>query len=1267
MKLEGKESIIFTVRRLLTVLASFCLIVGMGWAQIRSSAITGTIADPSGAVVPNATVVVTNEETNVAAEVRTNNGGVYTVPYLAAGRYSVSVKAPGFQTYRRTGIVMGTATTMRVDAALVTGTVTTAIEVTANANVLQTESSTVQGSVSQNIISNIPNINNNPLYYATLQAGVVPAPQMYDSTRLGVGFADRQRMSAIRINGGQLGSNDVQLDGLSVQGAAYHEATVLPDREALQEVRVTTNTFAADVGNAQGVISMITKSGTNQFHGSASYRLRNEALNANGLYNNSHAIRRPMYRVNEGGGTVGGPVIIPKLFNGKDKLFFFASFSRLTHADPVTYLGTVPTERQRQGDFSQTKVRDNSGNPVALQIFNPFTAKPYQGSTTTFERLPYPNAIVTNPDKYGLKMLQSYPIPNRTPDDAYDTNNYRFDGVAPVVRNNLATRLDYRLSNKNSIYLTGGLSNGSNQQPNRWGKDNVFVLGGTQTSDDNPYVAVGDTITLNPTTVVDIRYGITHIHCNSAFPAGTGFNYSDWGMPAGVQAYAAMPGTAPSIRNFGGPIANLNADTWNRKRESQINHVLVGSATKVLGKWTLKAGGEYRVYLGNWQDIMYATPLLQGSTTSGWLAGLTGGTSSLVTDPAQRGLGFVSALTGDIGYSLTSGTSMRPALAAKYMALFTQNDWKATAKLTLNLGLRWEVQPGPTERFNRASGVDLKRANPFAAGLTLNNPLAGLGYIAFAGRDGYSRNLWDTEYHNISPRLGAAYRITRSTVLRGGFGRNYTPTNSGFNANGLIYGTGPFSGGAQSNAYGLAPNGVPIGRFEDPQNTILIPAPGAVQAPEIYGNSAAQQTVDLFPRNYKNGVVDQWNFFIQRSFGKAWLVSAGYVGSHGKNLPWRAFQLGGSFSVPDSSLKTWRDAWVASNGTTNPANVTVANPFTQLIGKAAGSIGGATISTQNTLLPHMALLGASVLGNGGKSNYNALEFKVEHAYSKGLRMLFTYSWSKTTGLVGSLSAASYAESQMASGAATPAGGIDYRNLDNNRGLLAYDVPHRAVTVVSYLLPTGKGKALDPQYAFLRALVGEWNLGTVVTLQSGQPFGPSCGGMNGRCIEDTSAPVEVPKELQHWYDGKTSVTLPSGRIVTPGNYTFLKWNPDRFYAPTVRFPNGNYQVDQYWWGYTSQYINGLRSPAFANVNLTINRKCQIIERMQLEFLAEATNLFNRTNISPIAVNAGYGAILSVPANNTNNVKIGQNSNSNSGTLGMSFYEPRILTLSLRLRF
>jgi len=413
--------------RVLAGLAGLCLIASLGVAQIRSRAVTGTITDPSGAVIPGATVVVTNEETNVGVEVQTNAAGVYTVPYLGAGRYTVSVNAPGFQTFSKTGIVMGTATTMRVEASLATGTVTTAIEVTADAAVLQTESASVQGAVSQNIIANIPNINNNPLYYAALQAGVVPDPKMYNSKVLGVGFQDRQAMSFMRINGGLMGTSDVQLDGLSVQGAAWHEVTVVPDREALQEVRVVTNSFAADLGNGQGLISMTTKSGTNQFHGSLSYRLRNEALNANGLGNNP------------------------------------AMASRTSARPP----------RSPPARVSSTRL---TGCPTMCRPWSPCTAP-------------------------------------------------------------------------------------------------------------------------------------------------------------------------PSIGNFGGPITALNADTWRRKRESQVNHALQGSVTKVLNRWTLKAGGDYLVYLGNWQDLLYATPFLNASNHNGQLGGLSGGNSSLITDPALRGISFVSALT----------------------------------------------------------------------------------------------------------------------------------------------------------------------------------------------------------------------------------------------------------------------------------------------------------------------------------------------------------------------------------------------------------------------------------------------------------------------------------------------------------------------------------------------------------------------------------------------------------------------------------------------
>ncbi len=1255
-----------STRKTALLIAVSFLILGVASAQVRSSSITGIVTDATGAVVPNATVVVRNEETNVAVEARTTGAGEFTVPYLAAGRYSLSVEAPGFQVYRKTGIVMGTATTVRADALLATGSVSTAIEVTADAAVLQTENSTVQGSVSQNIIANVPNINNNPLYYATLQAGVVADPKMYNSKVMGVGFSDRQAMSFMRINGGMMGTNDVQLDGISVQGAAWHETTVVPDRDTLQEVRVTTNSFAADLGNGQGLISMITKSGTNEFHGTLNYRLRNEAFNANGLNNNMLSIRRPKYRVNEGGGTIGGPVIIPKVFNGKDKLFFFASFSRITHSDPVNFLARVPTERERKGDFSMTKVADNSGKPVPVQIFNPFTAQPYQGSNQVFERMPYPNAIITNANPFGLKMLQAYPAPNATPTDAFDNNNYRFTGDTPTARNALSTRLDYRLGEKNSIYLSGGLSSGSVTQPNFWG-DSPFVYMNFpgQTKDENFYASVGDTVTLNPSTVLDIRYGATRINTASAFPAGTGFDYSEWGMPANVQSLVAMYGTATSIGNFGGPITNLNSDTWRRKKENQLNHALNGSATKIVNRWTLKAGGEFRVYLGNWADLLYATPLLNASNHNGQLGGLSGGNSSLITDPALRGISFASALTGVGGYTLQAGTTTKPALAAKYLAFFSQNDWKATSKLTINLGLRYEVQPGPTERFNRGSSLDLTRANPYTTGAALSHPLAGLGYIAFPGKDGYSRNLWDTQWNNISPRLGIAYQLTPATVLRGGYGRAYTPSNTGFNANGLVYGTGAFSGGAQAIPYGLSPNGVPVGTFSDAQNTLVVPAKGAVQDPSLYGNSNASLSVDLFNRYYRNGLVDQWNFFIERSFGRAWLVSAGYVGSHGSDLPWRLFQLAGDWSLSDSTLQGYRNAWLASNGLTNPGSVQIANPLTQLVGKAAGSISGANISVLNSQKPYLALLGQTYLGNQGLSNYNALQFKVERAYSNGLQMMFNYNWSKTTGLVGGSGNASYAESQVAGIGTSPSGGTDYRNLDNNRGYLYYDIPHRAVAVVSYLLPTGKGKRLDPGNSVLRALIGDWQFGAVVTLQSGQPWGPSCGGLNGRCNVVEGELEELPENLQGWYDGKTSVTLPNGHIITPGQYRYLKWNPDRFTTPVVQFPNGKYAVDQYYWGSTGKFMNDLRTPGFRNVNLTVNRQFRLTERVRMELLGEATNLLNATNFNANSVNGSVSTVL--VDNAATNTRVGQNSNVNHGSLGLSLYEPRQITLSLRLRF
>jgi trimeric autotransporter adhesin len=1230
-------------------------------AQVKSSAITGTVTDKTGAVVPNATVIVVEQETSTSTATQTTGKGEYTVPYLPIGRYTLVVNAPGFETYRKTDIILGSATTAREDVPMSVGSTTASVEVKADALALQTESATVQGAVNKDLISTLPNVNGNPLYYATLQAGVVPTTQALNSQALGVGYTDRQSMSDIRINGGELGSNDVQLDGNSIQGAAWHETAVLPNPDSLEEVRVTTNTFTADTGDAQGVISMTTKSGTNKFHGDLNFMLRNEDLNANSFSNNAQHVARPKYRLLQGGGSIGGPVIIPKLYNGTGKLFFFASFLRLTHSNPDVYLAEVPTALERQGNFSQTLVPGNNGSPVNINIYNPFTATPVAGSNgTLYQRQIYPNAIVTNPNPYGLKILQGFPLPNATPVNVYNANNYKFVGSTPETRNSFNGRVDYKLRSNQSIYVTGGISKGSILPPNQWGT----AANGTWVSqtypgnitDDNPYGAIGDTIILTPTTVLDVRYGVTHINTQAMFSQALG-DPTVYGMPAGLASIAPYPGVLPELGGFG--YGSLNSNNYGNKSEHQLNHAITGSVTKAIGRWTIKAGGEYRVYLGNWADIQYQTPTLSTTAVTGQLSNVSGANSTQIVNPQDQGNLAAILATGVTGWTMPAGTAPKLALAAKYVAFYSQNTWRPTTKWLLSFGLRYEIQPGPTERYNRMSSLDLNSENPFASGA---QGVGNLGLLTFPGVGGYSRNLYETQWNNFSPRLGATYQVDAYTLLRGGYGRNYLPSNTGFNANGLVYGTTPFSAGANSIPFGLSPNGLPIGTFDQPQNTIVIQPAGAVQSPTNYGTTGG---VDLFNRYlYKTGHVDQYNFFVERRLGPTWIFSAGYVGSRSGDLPWRQFPLNGTWSVANSTLQAWHNTWVASNGSNDPSQAQVPNPLPALIGKASGASGGATITAMQAVEPYLAFLGETNMRSGGTSNFNSLEVKGQHSVSHGLMIMGSYTWSKALGLTGGILGQSYNEFQASNGTAGPTGGVDYVNLKNNYSLLSFDTPNRFVAAASYILPFGKGQALNPGNSVVRAVIGGWQLTTAVTLQGGNPWGPTCSGtLNGRCNVVPGEPVEVAKSQQHWYNGSTTATLPDGRTITPGTNTFLKWNPDRFTQPIVKFANGNVAVDQYTNGTTPMTIGSMRTPGFENTNISVIRKFAIGERTNLDLHVNATNALNHAN--HYGVNNTVGSVTSTSG--ASGTAPGQNSNVSFGTWGLTTSEARQLTLALNMNF
>jgi hypothetical protein len=379
--------------------------------------------------------------------------------------------------------------------------------------------------------------------------------------------------------------------------------------------------------------------------------------------------------------------------------------------------------------------------------------------------------------------------------------------------------------------------------------------------------------------------------------------------------------------------------------------------------------------------------------------------------------------------------------------------------------------------------------------------------------------------------------------------------------------------------------------------------------------------------------------------------------------------MSGQFDIPWTTLQDWQSTWIATNGQTDPAQIQVPNPIPSLIGGAQGTSGSGTMSTMSTMMPYLAWLGGNEVGDMGRSIYHSLQLKAEHSYSNGLSALFTYTLSRASGLTGGTSGngttgQSFAESQLNS-AQTQMGGTDMRNFNNNKSLLDFDMPNRFVGVASYLLPTGKGKRLDPGNRVARAVIGEWTFATVVTLQSGQPWGPSCGSENGRCLL-SGQPLKLPKSYQHWYDGKTSVTLPDGRTYTPAQYTKLMWNPDAFTGQMVQWADGSYHQAQYWLGTTKLAEGQLRMPAFQNVNLSVNRKFPIREGMSFEILAEATNAFNRTNYNPSNVNNGFGSLVTIP-DPTSNSTVGENTSTSAGSLGLGFLDPREMTLSARFTF
>jgi hypothetical protein len=550
--------------------------------------------------------------------------------------------------------------------------------------------------------------------------------------------------------------------------------------------------------------------------------------------------------------------------------------------------------------------------------------------------------------------------------------------------------------------------------------------------------------------------------------------------------------------------------------------------------------------------------------------------------------------------------------------------------------------------------------------LSAQNAFGSQGTIVFPGVNGYGRSDWNTEYHDFQPRVGAAYRLSDSMVMRGGFGISYLPSNTGNYSSQLLYNETPFTAYTNAQPYGTNPQGVPVGRFSDPNVALIVPPVGAnASSPYAYSPGSA------FINNEPNGRAMQWNISIEKRLSSSWFASAAYVASYGNHLQtgWLSFE--NLQNLPASTLSSWRNQYIASNGTLDPSQQLVRNPYQPASGPLlpfGGALGDQTIPQYIPLLPYPLLSQLWALQeNLGASNYNALQLRLKHAFSNGLLLDAHYTWSKALDDTSTI-----AEDTQGINNGSDSGAWDLHNLHNNMKYSFSDVPNQFTMSAVYDLPFGTGRPVEIQNKFLRAVAGNWQTSGVWVWQSGFPFGPaglSDGAAYGQPNRIAGVPIQVPKSLQHWYNGSTSVTLPCGRVVTPPANTFLIYNLCAFDGDVVSTPNGSVVPDIYWYGDAAPTYGDMRGPGRFNVDMSLRRTFRIRESMNFQLGVDATNLLNHTEYVSIP-----GPTIQSYLGNTNTVTNssvglapGQGTNSAYGTMGVSSFDPREIVVNLRLQF
>jgi hypothetical protein len=1179
-----------------------CLMSFVAIGQEFRATITGRVLDQNKAAVASATITVRNPRTNEAVSVTTNADGVYNIPFLQPGSYNITVEAAGFKKYVRDNQELQVGQTASIDVALEIGAASETVTITGDAPLLE-ETKADRGNVIENRrIVELPLNARNPFMLSTLTPGITyNGPAIYQRP------FDNGAIADWSINGGINRSNEFLLDGApnnSIQGG--NNIAYVPPVDAVGEFKIITNSYDAQYGRtAGGVVNVQIKSGGNQYHGSLYEFYRRNWLDSNYLFSNARNLPAGRFRKSDGtlakaehfldqyGGVIEGPVRLPKKlfgplgYDGRDKTFFIFNYEGYREGTPNPQVITVPTLAFINGDFREYKTATGALIPIydprttrANPNFDP--SKPVSLTNLQFIRDPFPNNIIPqgriNP--VAQKLLAFYPRPNNvTPGvEPWRSNFADIPNIANDKFKNWIFKIDQNISEKDKVFFRYGYNN---RAEIRW--TNGITSGPAQDGqlplNRINYAGVADWVhTFSASAILNIRVSANRYIEEARFQDGLGYDVTQLGFPSALAGQLPAP-MFPRINLYstGTTVETIQLGRGSFSREPTNVYSVQPNMTLIRGSHNLRFGSDLRytqyarLVSGNGGMVLTFNRNFTGAAFDRFDANSGSGVASLL-------LGAVAATDTNNVLRSFIDNNVFPIYMFKYYAPWFQDDWKVTRKLTLNFGLRFDLNRPGVERFNRINrGFDTTTVNPANARIDRSKLINGsqiVGGLLFADEGQAAVN---TDKNNFQPRVGFAYSIDDKTVLRAGYGRYYVnpvgapgyPTN-GFSVQTPLIASNDGNRKALEDAFG---NGVLSNPF--PQG-VLRPAGSSLGLESFLGLGFQYSNPDfVVPK------VDNFSLGIQRQL--PWNIAAevSYVGS-------RTYDAQSQFNGINEPSQAFRDKCdVTKGGSAAFCNDRLPNPFFQVAGFSGERFTSSTLSRYELMRPFPQFGAITELErNEGRVWYNSLQVLVNKRLSRGLSLNSTYTFSKT------IEEAIQQPGQQDDTASY----IDDVARIKNRSLAFSDRPHRLTVSGVWELPFGKGrKYLGGSNRFVDLFIGGWQAAGMYIYNSGRPWqlptdveivDPDYGKVES---ERFVSGVELIQGVRPCVaqGGKLLPFSVAAGCTAP---SFVIREPFQTRTTPIR-------------------SDTVRRPSFKQFDMNFSKTFRITERLRFQFRGEAYNVFN----------------------------------------------------------